>query len=81
MENFIVNEYINVGAVFADAVKPKWFIWNKRKYMIEKVTYTWLNKQGEAMIMHFTVSSLKNIYEISFNQKTLKWKLESVGMD
>jgi hypothetical protein len=35
MENLIINEPVDVGAAFVkNRIKPKWFVWNTRKYLI-----------------------------------------------
>ena len=71
------EEIIDVGAVFGkNKVQPKWFLRNGRKYDIKEVTYTWRTRQGDAVILHFNVTDGANLFEISFNQKSMNWILE-----
>jgi hypothetical protein len=79
-----VQERIKVGVVFDPgkqraAVRPKWFVWNNRKYRITEITYTWHNRQGEAALVHFSVSDGANLFEICMNQKTLEWDLVNIS--
>ncbi|OGS20631.1 MAG: hypothetical protein A3J83_05605 [Elusimicrobia bacterium RIFOXYA2_FULL_40_6] len=72
-----INEKIKVAAVFDDnKIKPKWFVRNGRKHAISEVTYTWHTKTGEDDILHFSVTDGSTLFEISYNQKTLKWNLD-----
>jgi len=75
-----IDEQIIVGAIFRNnTVKPRWFIWNDRKYQIKEVTFNWKSRIGSDTISHFSVSDGKNLYEISLSQKYLSWKLEKVA--
>jgi hypothetical protein len=77
MENTIIDERIDVAAVFKkDAVKPRWFVWNGRKYDVKEVTYTWGDTLGDAKVMHFAVSTASALFELSLNLASLEWRLE-----
>ena len=77
-----INEPVQVGVVFSNnIVKPKWFVWNDKKYTISEITYTWHVKQGETTLLYFSVSDGSSLYEICFNQKSLKWCLEKVFIE
>ena len=79
MESTKINENIDVGAAFyKNRIKPKWFIWKGKKYIVKETTYTWKDKEGEAVIVHFSVSDGATLFELCFNQKTLVWMLEKV---
>ena len=76
-----INEMIQVGAIFGDnkkKLKPVWFIWNGRKYNIQKITYIWTERIGKANIHHFTVTDSDNLFSLSYNTDTLVWTLHSV---
>jgi hypothetical protein len=78
----IIDEPILVGAIFsAGKVIPRFFIWNRRKYQVEEVTYFWRSKIGVAQILHFAVASYGSVYEISYNLKTSNWHLEKVYVE
>ncbi|MFH1367999.1 MAG: hypothetical protein ABII64_02605 [Elusimicrobiota bacterium] len=77
MEETIINEPIDVGAVFGkNKIRPKWFLWKNRKYEIKETTFTWQDREGEANIIFFSVTDGATLFEISLNQKTLAWRLE-----
>ena len=76
MQTTVINESIDVGAVFGkNKVKPKWFIWNGRKHEIKEVTYMWHDKQGETEFLYFALTDGKTVFEVSLNQKDLSWQL------
>ncbi|MFC1501364.1 hypothetical protein ACFL58_02820 [Elusimicrobiota bacterium] len=82
MENSVINEFVDVGAVFGKkCIKPKWFIWNKKKYLITEITYTWADKEGETKIIHFAVTDGSTLFELSLNKKTLEWCLEKTSLE
>ena len=75
-----INEKIKVGAVFENQlVKPRWFIWQNKKYQVKEITFTWKGKEGEAALLHFSVTDGANLYELCLNQKTLGWVLIKVN--
>ena len=75
----IVNEPISVGAIFSSGkITPRFFIWDRKKYQVEKVTYFWRSKTGNVPILHFTVTNDESVYEISYNSGTARWHLERV---
>ncbi len=77
-----VDEPVQVGVVFRNnVVSPKWFVWNNRKYPVKEVTYIWHIRRGEAPLLYFSVTDGTNLYELSFNQKTLQWYLSKVYVD
>ncbi|OGS21095.1 MAG: hypothetical protein A2252_05530 [Elusimicrobia bacterium RIFOXYA2_FULL_39_19] len=74
-----INEQIKVGAVFEkEIIRPKWFVHNGRKHAVEEITYTWKTCEGDAQLIHFSVTEGGTLFEISYNQKTLTWLLEKV---
>jgi len=82
MQTTHINETIDVGAVFTRTyIKPKWFIWNSRKYLIKETAYTWHEDAGSARIIHFSVSDGSTLFEISLNKKSLEWRLERTMVD
>ena len=76
MDTEKINESIEVGAVFGKSrIKPKWFIWNGRKIEIKEVTYAWMGREGDAIIQYFAVTNGATSFELSLNQKTMRWTL------
>jgi hypothetical protein len=83
MDTTTINDKIKVGAVFDDAavIRPKWFVWNTKRYDIKQITYSWRTTTGDAVILHFSVSDGSTLFEISYNQKSLKWQLEKTSTE
>jgi hypothetical protein len=76
MESTVIDEPVDVGAVFGkNRIKPKWFVWQNRKHTVTETTYTWRETEGEAVVVHFTVTDGATLFELSLNQKTLCWRL------
>ncbi|MCB4790401.1 MAG: hypothetical protein LHV68_00785 [Elusimicrobia bacterium] len=72
-------ETIEVGAVFGkNKIKPKWFIRSGHKHDIKEITYLWRSREGDAVIVHFNVTDGANLFEISFNQKSMVWTLDEI---
>lgn len=77
MEETIINEPIDVGAVFGKGkVSPKWFLWKRRKYDIKETTFAWKDKEGDALIQYFAVTDGATSFELSLNQQTMMWTLK-----
>lgn len=77
-----IKESIKVMAVFdigVDSIKPVKFKWRGRVYPIKDITYTWRTKDGNANVVHFAVADGATLYEISYNQLTMKWVLEEAS--
>jgi hypothetical protein len=73
-----IDEPINVGAVFSrGAIKPVWFSWNGREIRIREVTFTWKTQEGNAGLLHFSVTDGQGLYEVVFNKATMGWRILS----
>jgi len=74
-----LDERIEVLALFKNAkITPKSFTWNNKEYPIEKVTYNWQERLGQALVSYFSVSSSGQIYQISFNNTTFRWQIDKL---
>jgi len=72
-------DLIDVGVIFKRGkILPRSFIWKKRKYLIEEITYHWEEKRGGEILHFFTVTDGTNVYQIYLNNKYMHWKLEKV---
>jgi len=77
-----INEPILVGVIFSSGkIIPRFFIWNRRKYQIQEVTYFWRSKAGAFPVFHFAVTSYDSVYEISYNSNTSRWLMEKAYME
>jgi len=61
-----------------DKLRPVMFIWRNREYRVQDVTYVWRETQGQSEVYHFTVSDGANVFELSYNAKTLDWTISGV---
>ena len=74
-----VHQPIRVGAVFRQGtVVPCWFLYRGRKIPVREITYTWTEREGGSVFLHFSVSDGVNLYELSFQPERLAWKIEAV---
>ena len=77
-----VKQHIKVDAVFEnELISPKWFKWVNKKFDIKKINMRWKSFSGNAILTHFSVTAGNNLYEITFNQKSLEWMLDKVGTE
>jgi len=74
-----INEKIQVGAIFRGSkIRPAWFVWEGRKYVVKDVTYSWYARDGNVTYCHFSVTDGANLFEISFNLNTVEWRLNKI---
>ena len=72
-----INERIEVLALFrAGKIYPRLFIWNNKKYKVREITYNWRERQGQEVINYFSVATRADLYQISFNNTSLGWRLD-----
>jgi len=75
----ILDVPIEVKAEFKGGrVFPLSFTLSNKKYPIERITYNWQVHQGQAVVHYFAVISAEVIYQISFNNTSLGWRLEKI---
>ncbi len=71
-----LNESIAVGAVFSrGTVKPVWFSRKGRQIRIAEIAFSWKTRQGNAVILHFSVTDGQGLYELRYNTGTCAWRL------
>lgn len=73
-----LKEPIKVVAVFDNGIKPVKFKWKGRVYPVKEITYTWASKEGDARIIHFSVSDGAVLYEIAYDSSALMWSIEGI---
>jgi hypothetical protein len=76
-----IGTAVKVGAVFDPdrSIVPKWFVWNGRKYDVQRVTFTWKVRDGQKVFHHFAVTDGTNLYELTYDAVRLSWKLMNVS--
>ncbi len=84
MTHHRLSENVQVYAMYSetgdrkfphDKLRPVMFIWRNREYRVQDVTYVWREIQGQAEVYHFAVSDGANVFELSYNAKTLDWTI------
>jgi len=75
--NVISGRRIRLAAIFEPGkpVRPVWFELDRRKHTLQEPTYRWQDREGEAMLQHFTVSDGEALYEIVYNTVDQSWTL------
>ena len=74
-----LDERIDVLAHFKHAkIYPKSFTWNNKEYPIERITYNWQERLGQALINYFSVLCAGQLYQISFDNSTFRWQIDKL---
>lgn len=74
-----LNERIDVLAWFKHAkIYPRIFVWKGKIYKIKKITYNWQERHGQEIISYFSVNTGFDLYQISFNNTFLGWRLDKI---
>jgi len=75
-----LNDSIAVSVLFDKGkMLPRFFTWHNRLIKIKRITYSWQEKNGQERINRFCVDTGCEICQISFNDKTLIWKLDKIA--
>lgn len=75
----LLNERIQVLAFFKNArIFPQNFTWNNKEYPIQKITYNWQERFGQALVNYFSVISAGQMYQISFDNSTFRWQIDKI---
>lgn len=74
----LIDEAVRVAAVFTSGkVHPVWFDWHGRQVRIREVAFSWHTREGSSVLLHFSVTDGKGLYEICFDRETMGWRLVS----
>ena len=57
---------------------PRAFIWKNRRYLIQSLNLVHQEKQGDAILYYFSVSTDTNTYKLVFHNLTLEWRLVEI---
>ncbi|MEW6324747.1 MAG: hypothetical protein AB1515_05115 [Nitrospirota bacterium] len=80
-----IGEVIKVGAVFdpeqgeGHGIIPKWFIWQGRRFTVDRITFSWKVRDGRMIFHHFAVINGATLYELTYNAAMLDWKLMNIS--
>lgn len=75
-----IGKVVRVIALFdpSSRLRPLKFNWSGRLIHVKEVTYTWQSRGGEGAIYHFSLTDGDALYELSYDSRTLLWKLENI---
>ena len=73
-----LGDSVRVGAIFEESgrLKPVWFAYDGRRLAVERVTYSWRDRDGDVKILHYAVKVGGTVYELALDTATLSWRLE-----
>ncbi|MFC1709442.1 DUF6504 family protein [Candidatus Omnitrophota bacterium] len=75
----LLNEPIAMTCLFAKGkTLPRYFIWRKRLYRVKRVNFFWQERQGRAMLSYFALETNSGIYQVSFSNIGLTWKMDKI---
>lgn len=75
----ILNTPIAVSVLFkCGKIFPLNFSLNNKEYTVDRITYNWQERRGREIINYFSVSSGKDLYQISFNNTSFGWRLDKI---
>jgi hypothetical protein len=75
----LINEPIDMTCLFSKGkALPRYFIWKKRLYRIKKVNFFWQERQGRATLSYFSLETNSGIYQVSFSNISLSWKMNKI---
>ncbi len=72
-----IDDQIDVVAVFSSGkVSPLLFSWRNRRYSNLKTSSMWMDSEGDAKRVHFSViTDSANLYELCFHTRSFQWTL------
>ncbi len=74
-----INEPIEVVASFKqNEIIPKFFVWRRKMYKVEKVHLVHTSRTGKELLYHFSITDKANYFQLIFNPFTLTWILASL---
>ncbi len=74
-----LNEKIEVLVLFkAGKIYPRVFFWKQNKYRVRNITYNWQERRGQEIVNFFSVSTGNDLYQISFNNTALSWRIDKI---
>ncbi|HLC63785.1 MAG TPA: hypothetical protein VJK25_00350 [Patescibacteria group bacterium] len=74
-----INEPVEVVASFKqNEIMPKFFVWRRKMYKVDKVHLVHTSRQGSHTLFHFSITGQNNYFQLVFNPFTLTWILASL---
>lgn len=78
-----IREYVRVAVIHGPGkkIRPVWFDWRRQKHDVKEITYHWRHRDGNDLILHYSVTDGTALYELNYNVTEQVWVLESVDAD
>ncbi len=74
-----IQETIQAAGVYKnDTFIPRYFMWNSKKIIIERITYCADYLEGEMRLRLYSVLQGKTLYRLIFNRTTEHWMISEV---
>lgn len=74
-----INEKVKVAIIFGDkGAIPVWFEWKGKKNKIEKISYVWKEKNGQMLLIHYSVLSNNVLYHLVWDKEKMIWFINGV---
>jgi hypothetical protein len=75
-----IRQPVRVAVVFTPgrAIQPIWFDWHRRKHAVLETTYSWPEKSGDTVLLHFAVADGEALYDLVYDTRNQSWMLYGV---
>ena len=75
-----IHETIRVAVIHGPGsrMQPVWFDWKQRKHEVKEITYHWRQFLGSELILHYSVTDGRGLYELVYNATQQVWLLENL---
>ncbi len=72
-----IGEPVRVLAAFGSgAAEPLRFNWHGRTYKVDAINGRWIDRQGDAYSLHYSVQSAGQTYYLHFDSGEIQWWLD-----
>ncbi len=75
-----IREPVRVAVIFTPGrnIRPVWFDWKRRKHTVLETPYSWPEKAGDKLFLHFAVMDGEALYELVYDTREQSWTLNGV---
>lgn len=75
-----LREPLRVATIFSpgQAIRPVWFEWRRKKRCVRETTYTWQEKTGQVLLLHYCVTDGETLYELVYDTSGQNWFLTGI---
>ena len=75
-----LREPIRLAAIFTPGqrIRPVWFDWHRRQHRVLETTYSWQERVGNTVLLHFSVTDGNTLYDLVYNTRDQTWLLNGI---